>query len=70
MSTSRDPVWYREEAERQRQKAADISEIALLRDSYLALREYERLAVILDESILAYASRRPTNDAAGSADDC
>jgi hypothetical protein len=43
------PSWYRQEAERIRQRAATITADDQLRDSYLRLaREYERLAAILE----------------------
>jgi hypothetical protein len=48
-SAPRNPSWYRQEAERIRQRAATITADDQLRDSYLRLaREYERLAAILE----------------------
>ena len=45
-----DYSWYRQEAARLRQRAAEITNDDRLRDSYLDLaREYERLAEILEE---------------------
>jgi hypothetical protein len=45
----RNPSWYRQEAERVRQRAATITADDQLRDSYLCLaREYERLAATLE----------------------
>lgn len=50
MSISRDTRWYREEAERLRQKATAVKQDDALRNSYLALaREYTRFADILEK---------------------
>jgi hypothetical protein len=47
--TQRNPSWYRQEAERLRQRATAITADDQLRDSYLSLaREYERLAEVLE----------------------
>lgn len=44
----RDASWYAEEAERLRQKAADVKDDGPLRNSYLALaQEHENLAAAL-----------------------
>ena len=49
MSARHEPSWYRQEAERLRQRAATVTNDDQLRDSYLGLaREYERLAEILE----------------------
>ena len=62
-SAPRDLWWYRQEAARLHQKAATVNDSAELRDSYLALAiEYERLAVILEKSTLARASRQCKKD--------
>jgi hypothetical protein len=46
--TQRNPSWYRQEADRLRQRATAIT-ADQLRDSYLSLaREYERLAEVLE----------------------
>jgi hypothetical protein len=47
--TQRNPSWYRQEADRLRQRATAITADDQLRDSYLSLaREYERLAEVLE----------------------
>ena len=47
--TQRNPSWYRQEAERLRQRATAITADDQLRDSYLSLAgEYERLAEVLE----------------------
>ena len=47
--TQRNPSWYRQEAERLRQRATATTADDQLRDSYLSLaREYERLAEVLE----------------------
>jgi hypothetical protein len=51
IARSHDPSWYRQEAGLLRQKAAQVTDSAELRDSYLALSlEYERLARLLEMS--------------------
>jgi hypothetical protein len=60
MTNSRDPLWYREEAARLREKAVAVDDSRQLRDSYLALSlEYERLAVILERANLLTGANRP-----------
>ena len=47
--TQRNPSWYRQEADRLRQRATAITADDQLRDSYLSLAgEYERLAEVLE----------------------
>ena len=59
MTNFRDPVWYRAEAARLREKAAAVTDSAALSESYLALAsEYERLARVL-------AMHAPTASAVG-----